>query len=311
MSEDLATVLEGLGVDIKRQSGDEINGRCPVHHLYKGRASERYSWYMNSETGLFHCFTCGARGNLPILVSQITNDPHAIRDVHKYLISSGLDRLENPPEEEEEVEADWTEYAGFEPLPPRLLEARELDADVATRMGVRYDRKEKLIITPVVSAMGKLMGWQGKRRSFFMNKPTGLKKSETLFGYSTAQGETGLLVESPLDVVRFHSVYTGTGISAVSSFGASVSKDQIWMLRDKFDRVILALDNDAAGVLESRRLRGTLPLKRGQPSRNLLTGFRRGIRWWDYTATPEAKDMGEMTDDQILAGLESITVEIP
>jgi len=54
-SDDIIEVLEDMGDDVHKQTGDEINARCPVHHLYKGRESSRHSWYMNIDTGLWHC----------------------------------------------------------------------------------------------------------------------------------------------------------------------------------------------------------------------------------------------------------------
>ena len=35
-ADDLTAVLEDLGVDVHKQSGDEINGACPVHELLRG-----------------------------------------------------------------------------------------------------------------------------------------------------------------------------------------------------------------------------------------------------------------------------------
>lgn len=308
----LDDVMDQLGVEIKRQTGDELQGRCPVHHLYKGRSSSRHSWYINVDTGLWHCFTCGARGNLPILVSTLTDDPHAIKGVRLYMAKAGLDKLRKGDEAEEEVEADWSLYASFEKVPRRLLDKRGLDHFQADRFGLRFnksirsscnDRGEmmkerpdyKCWIVPVLDGLGNLMGWQAKQQGYFANVPTGIHKSKSLFGYNYAQSGTGLLVESPLDVVRFHSVYDGDDISCVASYGASVSDHQVMMLRHRFDKLILALDDDNAGRLETKRLRGQTPK---QPY-DLLTGFRKRVWYLPYDGT-QAKDIGDMTPDELL-----------
>lgn len=301
-AEDLATVLDDLGVEVKRFSGDEIQGRCPVHHLTKGRASSRFSWYMNVDSGLWHCFTCGARGNLPILVSQLTGDPDSIVAVHRILINNGLSRLSRTEEyQEPEVEVDWMRYASFAPLPDSLLELRQLDKDVAHRFGVRWGpvvvNKEtgaeaKMIITPVVSPMGELLGWQGKKTGMFMNVPEGVHKARTLFGIERAQSKTALLVESPLDVVRFAGVCGESDITPLASFGANVSDQQVNLLAARFDKLIVALDNphiDITGRNEMRRLAKLWP------------SFRKGVRYWDYSKT-KAKDIGDMEDDEIREG---------
>jgi len=314
MSAALSDVMDQLGVEIKRQTGDELQGRCPVHHLYKGRPSTRNSFYINVDTGLWHCFTCGARGNLPLLVTTLTSDPRAIREVRQFLTDANLRSYRNREEEEYEVEADWTVYASFDKVPRLLLDGRGLDHFQSDRYGLRFnkhlerdpgadkDRPDyKCWIVPVMDAVGNLKGWQAKQKGYFANVPEGLKKSESLFGFNFARAKTGLLVESPLDVVRFHSVYKGDDISCVASYGASVSDFQIGLLRGKFDKLIMALDNDEAGKLETQRLRG-----RSKPYVNKITGFRKRVWYLPYGHT-DAKDIGDMTDDEILLAIDNIT----
>jgi hypothetical protein len=308
---DLAAVLGDLGVEVKRVSGDEIQGRCPVHHLTKGRESSRFSWYMNSDSGLYHCFTCGARGNLPILISQMTGNPDTILAVQGLLINNSINRITRDEEwEEPEVEADWNTYAQFSPLPEAILELRQLDKEVAARFGIRWGsveidhetgRTAKMIIIPVVSPIGKLMGWQAKKTGIYLNIPTGVHKAQTLFGIERAVSRTALLVESPLDVVRFVSSSPGTDIAPLASFGANVSDEQLKLISTRFDKLIVALDNphrDVAGRMEMRRLHKLWP------------SFRKGLRYWDYSHT-QAKDIGDMTDEEIRCGIHSTTVLCP
>lgn len=296
---DLATVMEDIGVDIKRVSGDEINGRCPVHHLTKGRESSRYSWYMNTDSGLWHCFTCGARGNLPLLVSQVTGNPDSINAIQTILIRNGIDRLSRSDEwEEPEVPVDWIRYSRFAPLPESILNLRNLDQEVANRFGVKWGPvvvnaqtgdEENMTIIPIVSPLGELMGWQGKKTGRFVNVPTGVHKGRTLFGIERARSTTALLVESPLDVVRFAGVCGDMDISPIASFGANVSSEQIQLIQSRFDRLVVALDNpyvDKAGLMETRRLA------------KLWQVFRKGLTYWDYSGTT-TKDIGDMEDAEI------------
>lgn len=294
---DLATVLEGLGVDVHKVHGDEINGRCPVHYKVKGRESTRNSWYLNVDSGLWHCFTCGARGNLSQLLSELTDDPGSLWQVQSHLITTGLRRLNKEEAQYDayvQPEVDWVSYARFAPLPQSIIDIRKFDPEVATKYGVRWDPEEKCTIVPIVSPLGELRGWQAKKTGWVRNRPEGVNKSTTLFGIERAFGTVGLIVESPLDVVRFHSVYDDMHTKCVSSFGANVSAEQIRLLANKFDQVIIAMDNDKAGEHEARRLAKELP------------SFRKGIRWWHY-APDDPKDIGEMTDAQILRGLANVS----
>lgn len=293
---DLATVLEGLGVDVHKTHGDEICARCPVHHKVKGRESTRYTWYMNTETGLWHCFTCGARGNLSMIVSELTNDLGALWSVQSYLITQGLRRLttEEAVYDDHDPDIDWVTYSKFAQLPQSILDYRMFDPDVAQRFGVKWDTDKKATVVPIVSPLGELRGWQAKKEGWVRNLPEGVNKATTLFGIERAFADTGLIVESPLDVVRFHSVYGGIDINCVSSFGANVSQTQIDLTTQRFTRLIIAMDNDKAGRKETERL---IPL---------LPSYRKGIRYWHY-GPDDPKDIGEMEDDQILEGLEGVS----
>lgn len=295
-SDDLSAVLTGLGVDVYRVHGDEINARCPVHHLAKGRESSRYSWYINSDSGLWHCFTCGSRGNLPMLVSSLSTDPSMLWNVQSYLITSGLQRVTAGEDQEEETHQpiDWSEYSRFPLFPDNMLAHRKLDRDAANRFGVRWDNELKAAVLPIVSPLGELWGWQLKKTGWVRNYPIGVHKGHTLFGIERAYAPTAILLESPLDVVRFHSVYQGQEFSAVASFGANVSKDQIAVLTSRFDGLVIAMDNDKAGRMETLRLRKELP------------SFRRGLKYWKY-GSDSLKDIGDMTNDQIIEGLERLT----
>lgn len=294
-STDLVEVLTGLGVDVHKVQNDEINGRCPVHYLYKGRESSRFSWYINSDSGLWYCFSCGARGNLSMLVSQLTDDPQALWRTHTHLINSGIQRLTDEDREhhEPEVQVDWVKYSKFAQLPDRVLKHRKIEAEVANRYGIRWDSGNRAVVLPIVSPLGELKGWQLKKSGWVRNHPVGVHKGKTLFGIERSRGSTALLLESPLDVARFHSVYEGDKYSAVASFGANVSDEQVRILADKFDGIVVALDNDPAGKAETKRLAKVLP------------SFRSGIKYWKYDAAH--KDLGDMPYGSIIKGLTNVT----
>jgi DNA primase len=64
----IAEVLANLGIELTRSGGAEIVGRCPVHIKRVGKADNSPSWSMNAETGLWICFSCGAKGTLSSLI---------------------------------------------------------------------------------------------------------------------------------------------------------------------------------------------------------------------------------------------------
>jgi DNA primase len=239
---------------------------------------------MNAESGLWICHSCGARGTLAGLVSELTGNPDSVSAVNQLLIETGINRLTAPERVEFQPDVDWVSYSRFSLVPHRELVQRHLDADVALAHGIKWNVLKKAWVIPIVSPFGELMGWQEKGYNYFNNNPTGVKKSHTLFGIERFQSRTAVLVESPLDVVRFASSFGG--IQALATFGAHVSKEQMQLVTDVAERVIIAMDNDKAGIESAKFLLKNLPR------------FRDGIFFLNYDKT-DAKDIGDMTDEQV------------
>lgn len=292
-SDDLAQLLIGLGVDVRRSEGREITGRCPVHRRVTGKDDRSPSWSMNSSTGLWICFSCGARGTLSTLVSELTGDPDSMMAVHKAIIETSLNSVSLP---KREVAVDWVAFGKFTRVPDKMLDLRNLDPTLAWQYGIRWDTDNRCWIIPIVNQHGELKGWQSKKTGWVRNYPEGVKKSETLFGIDRFTSSTAVLVESPLDVVRFASVCDSP--QALASFGTSVSDIQIRLLSDTVDRVIIAMDNDAAGMSAAKGLFKKLP------------NFKKGIRWFNYGKTG-CKDIGDMSDNQIWDGVKTSTIIPP
>jgi len=286
---DVAGVLTQLGVDVRRVGDREISACCPVHERVTGRADGSPSWSMNAHTGLWICYSCGAKGTLSSLVSELSGEQDTIVAVHNLLIRSGLERLTATVKEEKRVEVDWHEFAKFRPPTDDRLRTRKISRESSQKYGIRFDVGSQSWILPITDQFGSLMGWQEKSKKFTRNYPVGVKKSETLFGIDKSDCSVGVLVESPLDVARLDTVMGG--VCGVASFGAAISSAQIRLLSQHFDSLIVALDNDEAGVMSAKKLQKALP------------SFRRGVKWLHYAHT-DAKDIGDMTHEEIV---ESVT----
>lgn len=290
---DLASVLTELGVDIKRAGDKEISGCCPVHLSRTGHVDRSPSWSMNAENGLWICYSCGARGTLTSLLSELTGDDKSIVDVHMFLIQSGLNRMMSSPEKvEEEPDIDWRAYSKFGPVPDLYLYNRDLSREATHHYGVRWDVRNKAWIIPIVSASGELLGWQTKKVDWVRNYPIGVKKSHTLFGVERFTNKPAVLVESPLDVVRLATVCKD--VQGLATFGAYVSSEQLKLLSAVASKVIVAMDNDEAGIKASKSLYKALPR------------FKDGVLWLDYKNT-NAKDIGDMKSDEILNAVQNAT----
>ena len=292
---DLTLVLETAGVELSRISEREITGKCPVHLRVVGKEDRSPSWSMNATSGLWICFSCGARGTLSSLLYELCGDTAA--SAQQFLINAGAERLYAPKKQEAAQPQLRTDaFFGFDRVSDKRCATKDLDPDLVYRYGVRWNPNNRSWAIPIISPMGQLMGWQEKKTDWVRNFPVGVEKAKTLFGAERFRNRTAILVESPLDVVRFAMVFSKP--QAVASFGAQVSKEQMNLLTHMADTVIIAMDNDVAGIESSKKLYKFM----GRP--------RKGLKWWNYQGT-SAKDIGDMTDDEIEAGLTTSTVVPP
>lgn len=279
----LVDVLVSIGVEVINVGEREISGRCPVHIARTGKADGSPSWSMNAATGAWICFSCGARGSLMGLVQDLTGSDQPAYDYYATIATMGLERL-TAPQVTYKQEADIVQYSKFSDIPQEELDKRSLTAEACRLHSVRWDTKNECWVLPLFTRDRNLLGWQSKKSGWVRNFPIGVKKSETLFGIERFKGTTAILLESPLDVVRLTSM--GADVQGLASFGAAISDQQTMMLAQYADRVIIAMDNDEAGIASSKKLFDKLPR------------FRKGTLWLNYDGT-SVKDIGDMTNEQI------------
>lgn len=294
-------VLLKLGIETN-QRGDELLGLCPMHFERTGKEDSNPSWSMNAESGVHHCFSCGYKGTLLTLIADVkefvTNwgntDYDAAKDWLRGNLEVNFEFLVRQLEEARNtyipavapVAMSEARLAVFESeIPQWALDARGLTQDGCTIYGVHWNPKNNAWITPIRNAAtGKLLGWQEKSQTerYFRNRPAGVAKSKTLFGVDKFAGGTMIVVESPLDAVKLSSLGIFGG---VSTFGASVSDEQIQLMKQA-DKLIIAMDNDEAGK---------------KASSDLLTRTRKeGMECWflSYEGT-DYKDIGDMPEQLV------------
>ncbi len=126
-----------------------------------------------------------------------------------------------------------------------------------------YDVFRDRIMFPICDASGRVVGFSGRVLSKdseapkYVNSPETelFNKSEVLFGYDKAkQGirsmDFTLIVEGQFDVVMSHQAgYTNT----VAVSGTALTPHHVALLQRLSNRVVLALDNDKAGVAAVKR----------------------------------------------------------
>jgi DNA primase len=300
----LLELLVDIGLEDIDPRDDEIHARCPDHERRTGAREQRpRHWSINRLTGAMYCFSCGYSGGLTKLVMDMTGK--GLWDVQRLILSYGVDPVGLVTAEREEEAPrpvlDLSErLEQFVDPPARAMRRRQLQAAAVTRYGVRWDEHDSAWVLPIRGPLGDLWGYQTKSPTRVLNHPPGVQKSTTLFGLDLLVEEKlywhlapapsddyVVLVESPLDVIRLD----GLGYPAVSSFGALVSDDQLRLILRYFTSMILALDNDETGRRETDRI--------------LAAGWHRRVSTeiLSYAHT-KAKDVGDMTDDEVETAIE-------
>jgi hypothetical protein len=281
-----------------------------MHYERTNREDHSPSWWINLSSGMHTCFSCHYKGNLLQLVCDVKKfyietygttsyDYQAAKewlrlsaDVSVEQLLEQLNALPNYVHSAPKpIEMSEARLAIYDPPPPVHLIKRSITAESAEAYGVLWDTKKNAWILPLREPhFNKLMGWQEKGtidRTFF-NRPSGLQKSKTLFGIENQNANTVIVVESPLDCLRLHSVgYVG----AVAICGSSPSEDQVKLLRYSA-KIVAAFDNDNAGRKASKEL--------------LEFGRKYGLNlfFFNYSGS-DKKDPGEMSEEEIRWGVEN------
>lgn len=266
---------------------DEAIASCPSHN------DVHPSWSCNINSGVHHCFSCGFKGNLASLVQfkMSCSYQEAVQWTYQRIgLSKAHDWLEakvaRPREGEIEINDSFL-YAFTEP-PDTALESRNITRQAASVYGVLWNPVRDSWIFPIRDENNKLLGWQEKNERTFRNYPGGIRKSRSLFGLSALEYDsTAILVESPVDTVRLLSAGIRGGLA---SYGVHVSSDQLSLVHDRARAVILALDNDIAGV--------------GETARILRDDKQPFIYVFNY-GSALGKDPGELSDEELKYGTEN------
>lgn len=254
---DIESILYDIGITVIRESGDELVAKCPGHQARTGKEDAHPSWSINAKTYAHYCFSCGYSGTLTTLYQEMVGEvPEDLEwELSKRSVILSLVKEERAEEVPEGPSVDEWTLSQYTDVPDRLLERRGLLRASVDHFGVRWDSVAKTWVIPIRTPDGDLMGFQFRQKGQVINHPTGMEKATTLFGLNLFKHQSDItVVESPLDAVRFMNV----GVTAVSTFGAGVSDEQVTLLARNFRMIISAMDNDAPGQRATEYMRSVL-----------------------------------------------------
>lgn len=250
----LETVCKALEIPFEfKKSGKDWRGKCPIHKSKDNDTCFRY----HRETGVFHCFSCKAKGHGAIdLVMKVKSiKVQAAVELLQPYADTAPPKEKSPMQEpagategvDDELKPYKGSYEKFKVSCP-WLDARVPDKAIQERYGVfcynnpaRKSAYSGRVMIPFKNPASDLFGYLGRgiqpeddQPKYLI--PAGFPKAKFLFGADVIQagmfGPVPLrracyLVESPFCVMKFASM----GFPAVSPFGWSVSAEQYSILQ--------------------------------------------------------------------------------
>ena len=166
--------------------------------------------------------------------------------------------------------------------------------------GLGYSQNMGMVTVPVHSPDGMPIGIVGRSiegKSF--KNSTNLPKSKTMFNVHRAKkiGDHVIIVESSFDAIRIHQAGFP---NVVATLGGFLSKEQHHILNRYFNRITIMTDTDLAGRELGLSIANKLRMK--------------DVLWASYEYGKiyphEAKDAGDMTDEEIKACIKNAVSDI-
>ena len=253
-------VLEDYGVleKLRRSGREQYRGRCPIH---RGEGPDAFHAHLGKN--VFHCFACGACGNVLDLVAELEEcsaREAALRLQRRHMVAGAPAPRPREPGEGKLVteKREGNPVLSFS-LPSLVAEhpyvsGRGLNRETASRFEIGYHAGPGImrgrLAIPIHDEHGRLVAYCGRsvdgtppRYRF----PARFRKSAVLFNYHRAAAGGDLrviVVEGFFDCMR---VYQAGFTSVVALMGAALSQQQADLLAGRFGEIVLMLDGDPAG----------------------------------------------------------------
>jgi DNA primase len=255
--EQIRRVLNGAGVEIEAEFGNDFIVFCPYHNNSRTPAGE-----VAKDSGLFFCFGCQTTKGLEEFIMHMTNRTYF--ETVRYIKSKETEtNIESIVAKTMYAPPDFVQYdellikrlnnqALESPRAMRYYTGRSITEDSVKKFSLGFSEKQDMVTIPVHSPDGLTIGFVGRsvEGKEFKNTP-GLPKSKVLFNlHRVKTSSTIYVVESSFDAIRLDQV----GFPAVATLGANVSASQIKLLEKYFNNVVLVADNDEAGAIMKDKL---------------------------------------------------------
>ena len=153
---------------LRPTGANQYSTKCPFH---KGGEERKPSFSVNTNTGLWHCFTCHKAGNIRALLKELSVPAQTI-DAELAVLQPMLQRQremwniqkENMFSDRDPFQSDYTlpeAILGIFDFMPLQLVNDGFDPELLHRLEVGYDRNNNRIMYPLRDIHGNLAGFAG------------------------------------------------------------------------------------------------------------------------------------------------------
>lgn len=222
--------------DVRSITGSEALCMCPWHKDTSGG-----HLYVNVFSGLYLCFSCGAKGSLDKMVDG---------EVPKATTTDLRERLDRMAERKKPLHTYPEGWLRKYAIPhPFWTQERGLDPDIVDLFGLGFDPFSNRATMPLRDVQGRVLGVTFRRLDGGTPKylnPKGYPIGRHLYGawLLNDNHRTVAVTEGQVDAIRCWQY----GIPAVAAMGARLTPDQVSVLQHcGVRKVVLLLDNDNAG----------------------------------------------------------------
>lgn len=303
MQDEVLEIARTFLTKVKRTGNDNIMAACPFH-VWAGPGHNPAPLTMSLSTGLYLCFSCGARGNMRSFLREMGLGWDVIQNQYKFLLESLTSRepeLRNPLRPKHVLydtsPLPYSLLGMFDYCPLRLIE-EGFTEETLRLFDVGFDQTHGRITFPLWDLLGNLVGISGRAQSdadwpkykvyereyeVWQLPRHHTEKRAILWNANRIFPSLRLRTTPPLIVVEGFKaamwLHQHGYPDVVALLGKRMTEEQQWLLELLGAEVYLLLDNDQPGqdgqADAGRKLAQTLPVVRmctykdidkGQPS---------------------------------------------
>lgn len=283
-------------------NGEEWQVTCPNPN----HPDNNPSCYFNVRKGTYHCFACGHSGGM---------GAGQDRDLQVELLEFEIARLLNPEVEDEDTVHTIPEssLARYDFPTPYWTDERHLRQDIVDMFDLGYDAINNAATIPERTPDGDLIGVTRRFLDTTGNDryryPKGFKKSHNMFAsWIDADFTEVAILEGAIDTMKVWQV----GMPALAIYGAQVSTFHIQLMKELgVKKIVWIGDGDEAGKRGLMRSRGLIHQVDGRYKYRKELDMSKHFLLYSATDHQGKKDTGAMTDEEVLATIESQEPFVP